>query len=184
MTIATKLIDRNAVAIGQAKLYLAPYSSYESNINVALSSDKYFCGKTKVSMEITKSFLPRKGVSGDIVVLLDHILISSDLKLLIEFIEVAERTMDFALGGDGTGTDFLLAALNNPEILRAELKFEFPNKTNYLYVVMPKIQVVTPNVSMDFTPDDAMKVPMELQSIATTHANWSAYSPYGRPIFG
>lgn len=180
--MVTKINNWETIPIGLAELYLAPYAAYESDINVALTNTEYYSSLAEISMTASKSFIQRKGANGNVIVLIDNFLVASDLKITAKFIEVSDVNLDIALGGDGTSPNFLQRIFETPEILRAEMKFRFPNKINYFYVVLPTVQVVTPTVDMVFNPEDMMKVPLEMAALSCSHANWASY-PYGRPIF-
>lgn len=181
MAISTRISNWENIPIGIAELYMEPYASYESDTTPVLASGDYIGATVSIALTANKKYAERKGAVGDVVVLLGNILLESSLKVSAQFMEVSAKNLDLAVGGDGTTPNFLKNLFENPATMRAEMKFRFPNGS-YFYIIMPTVQVITPAVSLNFNPTDAMQVPLEFNSLACSHANWSDY-PYGRPYY-
>jgi hypothetical protein len=181
MAISTRISNWENIPIGIAELYMEPYAAYESDTTPVLSAGNYLGATANISLTASKKYVERKGAIGNTIVLLGHILLESGVRVSARFIEASAKNLDLAIGGDGTTPNFLKNLFENPSTMRAEMKFRFPNGS-YFYIIMPTVQVITPAVSLDFNPTDAMQVPLEFSSLACSHANWSDY-PYGRPYY-
>lgn len=180
--MTTKLINRDAVALGTGELYLGDSATNITSVVRVLTSDKYFGAKTDVSVKVNREFVKNYEPSGNILYLMNHILTRLELEIDVVFVEIYNKTLSFALGGDGTDTDFFSPMKTNPVYLRAELVFTYPNKINQMILILPRVQIVTTSFDLTFQSEDAMKSPLMLKALRTTATEWSS-KPIGKSIF-
>ena len=180
--MTTRVQNRESVALGIAELFLDLSALHIANAEQALTSNRYFGSKTKVTIDMNKEYLKRVEADGDILMLLDHLLTRVDFSVTINFIEIYPRTLSLALGGDGSSTDFLEDLFKNPTDMRAELVFTYPNKINKMIIIIPRAHIITDNLSLDFQKEDAMEGNMMLKACRTDNEAWTGM-PLGRTIF-
>lgn len=180
--VGTRVKDSESLFFGLAELFFGDSATNEASTTAVLGESDYFSCLAEVSFEVLRNFLERYASQGGIKVLSDIIMFSSDLKIDTEFIEMTEKNFSYSLGGDGTDTNILDNLLTQPASLRVELVFTYPNKTNSMTLILPKVKVITKSVSFDFKPEDPMAVPVSLAPLKSTHANWST-NPIGKVIF-
>ncbi len=181
MTVSTVTKDRERIALGLAKLYLYDSATNISTTTLLESQNNYIGAKTSVSFEVTKEFIKRFKKKNDILVLFQEEVVKAGLSVSATFIEITEKNLSYAFGGSGSTTNLLNDIFLTTE-LRAELIFTYPNKTNKLCFLFPKVKVTTPTISGVFNPEDAMGLPINLSVLMSDNANWTA-NPYGKVIF-
>jgi hypothetical protein len=181
MTISTPVKNTESIALGLAKLYIYDSSTNISTTTLLETETAYLGAKTSVSFEVTKEFVKRFKKRNNILMLFQEEIKKAGLSLSITLIELTEKNLSYAFGGSGTTTNLLNDLFSENE-LRAELVFTYPNKTNKLCFIFPKVQVTTPSISGVFNPEDALGIPMLFSVLMTENANWTT-NPYGKVIF-
>lgn len=180
--IGTTIVDTESLYFGLAKLYLGDSVSNESSVVAVLGDSAYFGCLVNVSFEITKTFQEYFKSQGGIKILNDIFFTSPGLTIITEFIELTEKNFSYSLGGDGSDVNVLNNLISQPPALRAELVFTYPNKTNSMTLILPKVKVITKTVSFNFKSEDPISVPVNLITLQSTHTNWSS-DPMGKMIF-
>jgi len=180
--MATRVLNRDSVALGVAEMNLGLSADHIANTAQALTGANYFGSKTEVTYELSREFRRQAGVSGNILMLLDHLLTRVDFSVSVSFIEINKRTLSFALGGDGSSSDFFEDAVKNPTDLRVEFVFTYPNKVNKMILILPRAQIITDNLSLAFQREDAMESGLTVKACQTDNAAWSD-RPLGKVIF-
>ncbi len=179
--VATKVIDREKLFFGLAKLYIGLSSTYEASTTPALSSGDYFSSLVNVSMVTKKESKAKYKIVSAIKILEDILITASGIDLAIDFIEMSEKALSFSLGGDGSDTNILNNLMGQGTILRAELLFTYPNGSNTMTMVFPKVRV-TSSPSFKFESENPMQVPLIFSVLYCSHINWVA-DPMGKIIF-
>ena len=111
-----------------------------------------------------------------------------------EFKEVHPRNLAFARGLDASSGypdnhsgEIALGAILEPAIVRAEMIYTYPNKTNRMIVIFPRAQV-TSSVTLSLNATDNANVPITIESkrsdsdISGGNSAWDS-SPLGRIFF-
>jgi len=178
----TRIKDRESLFFGLAELYLGDSESNEASNTAVLGEDDYFSCMAEISFNISKKFSKRYDVQNGVKILENIFLISSNFEVEASFVELTEKNLSLALGGDGTETNILDNLIKAPTALRAEIIFSYPNGTNTLTLILPKVNVITNSVGFDFLPEEAMQVPLKLAPLKCTHSSWSS-NPLGKIIF-
>ena len=183
--MSTFLKERETVALGLGKISIGSSSSHLASTTQALSSTDYFSALTDISFTINKKFKKQVSVKDSIELLQDVFVSSSTFVISVTFIEILQKTLSYALGGDGGSTELGSLLLSDPTDLRVELEYLYPNKTNKLIVILPRA-VVTSSMPVSFAEDDNLDVPMTLLAKRVDNivggSSWDAF-PYGRIYF-
>ena len=182
MPVVTRVLDRETIALGLAQLRLAPYSSHEGTFGQALTSNEYFGAMSTIEFSINRSFFQRQEAVDNVAMVVDHILLSASFTITAQFVEITNVSFNYALGGEGDSVDFFITMVSDPEKLRAEMVFTYPNKSDQFVIVLPKVQIVSDNVRGQFQPENLMAVPFTIKALKSDNAAWAA-QPYGRSLF-
>ena len=180
--MTSRLVNKDSVALGTGELYLADSTTHIASTTSVLSGTSYFGAKTDVSVKVSREFAKSYEPSGNILMLMDHILTRLDLSIDIIFVEIYNKTLSWAMGGAGTDADFFAPMIVKPVYLRAELIFTYPNKVNQMQIILPRVQIVNTDFDLTFQSEDSMKSPLMVKALRTTHASWST-RPIGKCIF-
>lgn len=180
--MSTSVVNREAVALGMAELYLGPSAANIASVDNVLGSSHYLGAQTEVSLEITKEFYEQYGKVANTKVLENIFTLTAGIAFNLNLYEITIANLGFALGGDGSDVEVLNLLLSNPTTLRAELKFTYPNKINFLYFILPCIKVYTETVQLGFKDVDAALLPLRVEAIATDDATWIG-NELGRCLF-
>jgi hypothetical protein len=180
--MTSRLVNRDSVALGTGELYLADSATHIASTTRVLSGTDYFGAKTEVSVKVNREFAKNYEPSGNILMLMDHILTRLEVTIDIVFVEIYNKTLSFAMGGVGTDTDFFGPMLVKPVYSRAELVFTYPNKTNQMIIILPRVQIVNTDFDLTFQSEDSMKSPLTVKALRTTDSHWST-RPLGKCIF-
>lgn len=180
--MSTRLVNRESISLGLAELYLGDSDSLITQTTRVLTSTNYFGAKTDVSFSCSREYVKRYETDGNIQFLMDHLLTRVDISISIQFIEIYNKTISYALGGNGIDTDLMAPLIDDPVKLRAELVFTYPNKTNQMILIFPRTQIVTPDFDLTFNSEDAMAAPLVIKALRTDNENWST-RPLGKSIF-
>lgn len=180
--IGTKIVETETLLFGLAELFLGDSASHEASTGAIFNSNYYFGCKVEVSFTVEKEFLQTYGLTGGVKTIKDVLLLSSLFKLDTEFIELTEKNMSYVMGGSGSDTNILDNLFSQPEALRAELVFSYPNGSDSMTLILPKVKVVTQTVQFTFQSMDPMQLPMNLTALKSTHSAWSS-NPIGKIVF-
>lgn len=180
--MATLIKDRDSIAIGLADLYLGAVDLITTTPTLISSSSAYIGCVAEISFTASKEFVERYTNVGNVLLLMDNILTSSDILVNSVLYEFNKKNLSILFGGDGTDNNFLVNVLTSPKYFRLELQFTYPNRTSKLQMVFPKVQAVQSNINVQFNETDGIKQPVSFKVLAVDHANWIG-SPYGKSIF-
>jgi len=88
---------------------------------------------------------------------------------------------------DNHSGEIPLGTVKQPDFVRMEAIYTYPNKTNHMYIIFPRAQV-TSSVSLDFAAEDNANVPITIEAkraddgVVGGHVTWNE-SPLGRIYF-
>jgi len=150
---------------GIAELFLGDSLTNEASITPVLSETYYFGCTTNVSINIDKKFLQKFGSDNGTSVLVENLLISSELQIDLDFIEITTNSLSMSLGGTGVDTNILDNLISQPSDLRAELIFTYPNKINTMSLILPKVNVISKSINLGFQGENPMQVPLSLSAL-------------------
>jgi len=167
---------------GLAELYIGDSASNITQTSYVLTEGNYFGCLVKVSFKITRKFLERYGSFNGVNILTDLVTTNSSFSISVNFVELSEQSLSYAFGGDGSDTNLLDNIFSSPQELRAELVFTYPNKTNKMILVLPKVKVNTKTLSFGFAPEKPIQVPMSLVPLHCSDTAWAS-NPIGKIIF-
>lgn len=183
--MSTFLKERETVALGLGKISIGPSVANLATITQALTSTDYFSALTEVSFVINKQFKKQITVKDSVELLQDVFVSGSTLGISVTFIEILQKTLSYALGGDGGATELGSLLLTDPEDLRVELEYLYPNKTDKMIVILPRA-VVTSSLPFSFEEEDNADVPVTFLAkradLEVGGSAWATY-PYGRIYF-
>lgn len=183
--MSTAVKNRNYIALGMAEIFISDSASHIGVTDPNLSASDYFSAVGDVSFSISKEKLIEYSYFNETEVLQDIFTKKVDFKIMISFLEIYNKTLSYALGGDGGSTELGTVLFSKPQDLRVELVFTYPNRTNFLKFIMPRMSVLS-NLDGNFLETDAIKLPLELVAKRADNISgggaWSSY-PYGRQIF-
>jgi len=183
--MTTSLINRESVSLGLAKVYIGGSLANIGSIAPVLTSSDYFSALAEVSFMMNKEFVTLLSSSGGIEYIQDLLLKKADWSIDVNFLEIYQKTLSYALGGDGGSTELGTTFITKPSDIRVELIFTYPNKTNQMILVLPRMAVST-SVLGAFTEEDALSIPITFSAKRADNIAggtvWSVY-PYGRILF-
>lgn len=182
--MSTKVRDRESIALGLAELYLSDSASYITDVTSVLTDAEYFSALVEVSFNIFRTKKFQYSYVNSMEALQDIFTKRVGFSISIAPIEMNSRTFSYALGGDDS-EEIGSTLFTKPKDLRAELIFTYPNKTNFMYLILPRVSVIS-DIDGAFSEKDAMKVPIEFNAKRADNVTggsvWASY-PYGRQYF-
>jgi hypothetical protein len=110
-----------------------------------------------------------------------------------EFKEITPANLALAQGKDPASYSLVhsgeieLGSLTNPEYIRMEAHYTFPNGSNYMHIIFPRANVES-SVEMDLQSEDNVNVPITITSkradsaVSGGNAVWDS-KPLGRILF-
>lgn len=183
--MTTAISNRESVSLGLAKVYIGGSVSNIGSIISVLGASDYFSALANVTFTMTKELVTERSSLNGVEYLQDALVKKVDFSIAVSFLEIYQKTLSYALGGDGGSTELGATLIANPSDLRVELVFTYPNKVNQMLFLLPRMSVVSP-VNGSFLEEDAMKVPMIFNAKRADNiaggSVWTTY-PYGRIIF-
>jgi len=180
--VGTRLKDSESLFFGFAELFIGDSASNESSTTAVLVEDDYFSSMAEISFTVSKKFIKKYGTHLGTKILTDIALLGSEFEVTATFVELTEKNLSLALGGDGTDTNILDNLFSQPESLRVELIFSYPNKTNTMTLILPKTKIETSNIEFSFEAEEAMQLPIKITPLKSTNSAWSS-NPLGKIIF-
>jgi len=178
----TKLLSTDNIAIGMGKIYIGDSSTYIGTFDQALSSSDYFCGLTSVSAAINKESIQRNSTESGIKIPVETKVVSASVVLSVSFIEVNRKTLSYALGGINSDTNIFNDLLSDPNDLRVELVFTYPNGSNQMVFILPKCNISTPDLQVVFNEQGPITPKLMITNLYYSSGVWSS-DPYGRVKF-
>ncbi len=183
--MTTSLSNRESVSLGLAKVYIGRSLSNIGSIAPVLSNSDYFSALADVSFNTIREFVSLVSSTGSVEYLQDLLLKKLDFQIEVSFLEIYQKTLSYALGGDGGSTELGTTLIANPIDLRVELVFTYPNKTNQMIFILPRMSV-SASVLGAFAEEDALTIPITFSAKRADNIAggtvWNVY-PYGRIIF-
>lgn len=180
--IGTRPKEEVNLFFGLAELYIGDSATNLSSTTPILSEDNYFGCLANVSFSINKTFIDRYESEGGVKILSEIILHESSFEIDVDFVELSQKSLSYALGGSGSDTNILDNLFSSPSDVRAELIFTYPNKTNQMSLILPKSKVITDSVTFDFLPEEPMAVPMKIVPLKCDDVAWTT-NKLGKIIF-
>jgi len=183
--MTTSLVNRESVSLGLAKIYLGKSTTNIGSTSLVLDTSDYFSALGSVSFNVSREFVSLFSVHNGVEYLQDALLKKVDFGITVSFLEIYQKTLSYALGGDGGSTELGTTFVSGPSDLRVELVFTYPNKTNQMLFILPRMSVLS-SVTGTFLEEDALKIPISFNAKRADNVSggtvWGLY-PYGRILF-
>lgn len=183
--MTTYVTNRESVSLGLAKVYIGGTTPNIGSIGSVLASADYFGALATVSFDIARELITSRTSLNGVDYLQDALVKKVDFSITLSFLEIYQKTLSYALGGDGGVTELGTIIKNDPSDLRVELIFTYPNKVNQMLFILPRMAVVS-SIKGAFAEEDALKIPMVFNAKRADNiaggSVWTTY-PYGRIIF-
>ena len=183
--MTTSLVNRESVSLGLAKIYLGKSTTNIGLTSLVLDTSDYFSALGSVSFNVSREFVYLFSVHDGVECLQDTLLKKADWSITVSFLEIYQKTLSYALGGEGDTSELGTILMSNPENLRLELVFTYPNKVNKMIFILPRT-VVSSSLQGDFNEEDALNIPIIFSAKRADNVDggavWDSY-PYGRVFF-
>ncbi|OYT14770.1 MAG: hypothetical protein B7C24_16600 [Bacteroidetes bacterium 4572_77] len=180
--MASTIKNKDSIALGIGKLFLGDSVTNIATFGQAFSDADYFGSTVQIGLKIEKTYIEKFSSKLDYMTQLDLLLASAKFSVNITFLEMSQKNLGIAFGGDGTSTNILNDIFGGDTTLRLELVFTYPNKTNQMILILPKTKVVPDSVELDFLEEEAWRLPITFQALNTENAAWAGHE-FGRIIF-
>lgn len=184
--------DTSTVALGLAQIRIGASATNINKINPQFVADNSIgaLANTKFGGE-TEFWRLESGFP-----LMEDLTIPLRTKATLEcaFKEITPFNVAMAQGIDPVGSYSLvhsgeieLGNLSNPDYIRMEAHYTFPNASNYMDIIFPRCQVIS-SIEMDLQAEDNVNVPITFESkradsaVSGGNAVWDT-KPLGRIIF-
>ena len=178
MTISTVSKNREAIALGVGKIYLADSATNITQYSQILTNTAYVGAKTHVSLEAAKEIIEQFSSRRGFREVIRRVISEVGVTLKCSIIELTAMNMSYAFGGDGTSVNILNDLFAEPAVLRAELVFTYPNQATVMNIILPAAQVVS-NPGLTFDSENPILVALDISPVSTDEATWAS-DPMGR----
>ena len=178
----TKVHDINSIGLGLAELYIGDSASNIFTAVPTLLNEHYFSALSEIGFKASKVFVPISDTVGDVVVLIDKLLVKADFSIEATFIEFTRKNMSLSLGGEGTENNPLNALFAQASEKRVELVFTYPNKVDTMTIVLPRCKITTTSISGSFNSAEPFTAPIVITPLKVSSVAWES-DPIGKMVF-